>query len=76
MTLAHLIHRKEGYERQSKDYDFSRLSMEEHWASGARDVKRTLEHPAWRKRKVEHEGLNVFDLGGENHRKMRMEEIS
>ncbi len=38
VTLAHLIHRKEGFESNSKDYEFSRLSMTEHWAAGMADA--------------------------------------
>ena len=30
--------------RHSKDYEFSRLSMEEHWRAGYHDARRTLRH--------------------------------
>lgn len=63
VTLAHLIHRKEGFESNSKDYEFSRLSMTEHWAAGIRDVKRTLSHKSWKSREIGRDGLQVFDLG-------------
>ena len=63
VTLAHLIHRKEGFESPSKDYEFSRLSMTEHWAAGMADVKRTLSHKAWKSREIGRDGLQVFDLG-------------
>lgn len=63
MTLAHLIHRKEGFESNSKDYEFSRLSMREHWSAGMADTKKTLSHPAWRSRRIGKDGLQVFDLG-------------
>ena len=63
VTLVHLIHRKVEYEGQSKDYEFSRLSMTEHWASGSTDVDTTFSHDAWRHRQVAHDGLQVFDLG-------------
>ena len=36
VTLVHLIYRKEDYESESKDYEFSRRSMAEHWAAGLR----------------------------------------
>lgn len=65
VTLVHLIHRKEAYEGASKDYEFSRLSMEEHWAAGHRDVVRTFAHPKWQARTHDHDGLRVFDLTGE-----------
>nr|WP_298411804.1 patatin-like phospholipase family protein [uncultured Halomonas sp.] len=63
VTLVHLIHRKVEYEGQSRDYEFSRLSMREHWASGQVDVDKTLAHDAWKQRVVAHDGLQVFDLG-------------
>lgn len=62
VTLVHLIHRKEDFEGASKDYEFSRLSMNQHWAAGLADVKKTLAHKAWRNRTIEWDGLRVFDL--------------
>ena len=29
------------------DYEFSALSMRDHWASGLADIRRTLAHPDW-----------------------------
>lgn len=66
VTLVHLIHRKEGFEGTAKDYEFSRLSMTEHWAAGAADVQRTLSHRDWKSREIGRDGLQVFDLGAEN----------
>ncbi|MDN5785850.1 patatin-like phospholipase family protein [Pseudorhodobacter sp.] len=63
VTLVHLIHRREGFEGNSKDYEFSRLSMTEHWAAGFADVKRTFSHKAWKSREIGRDGLQVFDLG-------------
>ncbi|MCC0065025.1 MAG: patatin-like phospholipase family protein [Defluviimonas sp.] len=63
VTLVHLIHRKEGFEGNSKDYEFSRLSMTEHWAAGAKDVGRTLSHEDWKSREIGRDGLQVLDLG-------------
>lgn len=62
ITIVHLIHRNAAYEHQSKDYDFSRLSMEEHWQAGRNDVHRTLKHKAWQTRAKPAEGVAVFDL--------------
>ncbi len=63
-TLVHLIHRKEKFETLSKGYEFTRLTMSEHWAAGVRDVRKTLTHPSWKKRTDSIEGLQVFDLSG------------
>ncbi len=62
VTLVHLIHRKESFEGASKDYEFSRLSMEQHWAAGQGDVKKTFAHNAWRNRTIDWDGLRIFDL--------------
>ena len=61
VKLVHLIHRRQHFESQSKDYEFSRLSMREHWADGAKDVEKTLQHREWRNAKP-HPGIQVFDL--------------
>jgi NTE family protein len=44
-NIVHLIYRAKNYEGHSKDYDFSRASMEEHWRVGYHDAVRTLRHP-------------------------------
>lgn len=62
ITLVHLIHRKESYESQSKDYEFSRLSMNAHWKAGADDARHTLTHKSWKARKIGEDGLQIFDL--------------
>lgn len=63
ITLVELIHRKESFEGGAKDYEFSRLSMTQHWDEGREDVARTLGHKDWKGRKVGQDGLQVFDLG-------------
>lgn len=42
VTLVHLIHRHKGFETQSKDYEFSRTSMLEHWQSGRRGMAHSI----------------------------------
>jgi NTE family protein len=69
VDLVHLIYRSKHYETQSKDYEFSRLSMREHWAAGHADMSRTLAHQRWISRDRSHEGLRVFDLGGDDSNK-------
>lgn len=44
-TIVQLIYRSPPYEGQSKDYEFSRRTMEDHWAAGLRDAQTTLAHP-------------------------------
>jgi NTE family protein len=44
MGIVHLIYREKHYETQTKDYEFSRVSMDEHWLAGVHDTRRTLRH--------------------------------
>jgi len=36
--MVHLIYRAKNYEGNSKDYEFSRASMETHWRAGYHDI--------------------------------------
>ncbi|WP_319773994.1 patatin-like phospholipase family protein [Breoghania sp.] len=62
VTIVHLIHRLSPYTKQSKDYEFSRASIEEHWQAGQYDVARTLRHPDWVGRGRPKDGIAVYDL--------------
>ena len=44
-NIVQLVYRSATYEGQSKDYEFSRRTMEEHWDAGRRDALLTLSHP-------------------------------
>lgn len=61
-NIIHLIYRSQHYEGQSKDYEFSRLAMEEHWRAGYYDAVRTLRHPEVLERPPNFEGVLTFDL--------------
>jgi NTE family protein len=61
-NIVQLIYRAKSYEGESKDYEFSRLSMEEHWRSGYHDTLRTLRHPDVLQRPSNHEGVLTFDV--------------
>ena len=43
-NVVHLIYRAGNYEGHSKDFEFSRTSMDEHWRVGYDDAVRTLRH--------------------------------
>lgn len=43
VTLVHVIHRRKSWETQTKDYEFSSLSMHEHWQAGAADMGGALQ---------------------------------
>ena len=43
VTLVHVIHRRNACETQTKDYEFSHLSMTEHWQAGSADMLASLQ---------------------------------
>lgn len=64
VAIVHLIYRAKLYEGNSKDYEFSRLTMQEHWATGAEDVRRTLNTGDWLTRSMT-PGVVTYDLTGD-----------
>jgi NTE family protein len=44
-NIVQLVYRSPNYEGQSKDFEFSRVTMNEHWRSGYEDAALTLSHP-------------------------------
>ena len=62
VDVVHLIYRTNPKEGQAKDYEFSRQSMREHWASGHADALRTLSDPRWLSRDRSSHGVRAFDL--------------
>ena len=66
VDVVHLIYRSKHYETQSKDYEFSRVSVQEHWAAGQADMARTLQDPRWTQRPRRDHGVHVFDLASDN----------
>lgn len=65
VAVMHLINRARGYESNSKDYEFSRMTVEEHWAAGRDDALYSLEHPDWKGRALENDEIITFDLAGD-----------
>jgi NTE family protein len=61
-NIVHLIYRARKHESHSKDYDFSRSSMEAHWRAGYNDTIRTLRHPKVLEPPSSSEGVVSFDL--------------
>jgi NTE family protein len=66
VDVVHLIYRSKHYESQSKDYEFSRLSMHEHWSAGCSDMAHTLHDPRWINHERSDTGVHVFDLSANN----------
>ncbi|WP_240651413.1 MULTISPECIES: patatin-like phospholipase family protein [unclassified Variovorax] len=63
IDIFHLIYRDKPYELESKDYEFSRAAVEEHWEAGARDMRVTLAHPETLRADATVNGVTTFDLG-------------
>jgi NTE family protein len=62
VTVVHLIYRSKNYETNSKDYDFSRVAMVEHWEAGVRDVHLSMRHKDWLERPQSGETMMTYDL--------------
>lgn len=62
VSLVHLIYRHTAYEGAYRDFEFSALSMHEHWNAGYRDTERTLLHKDWLKIPPPDVGLTVHDV--------------
>jgi NTE family protein len=61
-NIVQLIYRSKHYEGHSKDYEFSRLSMQDHWTAGYHDAVRTLRHREIMERPETLTGVFTFDL--------------
>jgi NTE family protein len=61
-NVIHLIYHARNYEGASKDYEFSRRTMEEHWKTGYSDMVHTLRHPEVLQRPQSPDGVFTFDL--------------
>ncbi|NDH62665.1 MAG: patatin-like phospholipase family protein [Alphaproteobacteria bacterium] len=61
-NIIHLIYHARNYEGASKDYEFSRRTMEEHWKTGYDDMVRTLRYPEVLQRPQSEDGVFTFDL--------------
>ena len=64
-NVIQLIYRSKDHEGGSKDYEFSRRSMEDHWAAGYHDTVRTLRHPEVLARPSGGERVVAFDLAAD-----------
>jgi NTE family protein len=60
-NIVHLIYNAKSYEGIAKDYEFSRRTMEEHWAAGYEDVVRAISHPEVTQLPEKMEGVRTFD---------------
>ena len=61
-NVIHLIYHDKAFEAYHKDYEFSRLTMREHWESGLDDIRRTLSFPEWLDRPDGESGVITHDV--------------
>lgn len=60
-TVVHLIYQRRGYETSTMDFEFSRITMEDHWRAGYDDVKETLACGQWINRRIPEDGFKTID---------------
>ena len=61
-TILQLIYQKKSYEGNMRDFEFSADSMQEHWANGLEDTKRTLKRKDWLEMPPANVGIKTHDL--------------
>ena len=61
VSLVHLINRANRREFQSKDFDFWRVSIEQHWQDGMKDAAVAMQAESWRTLSDPETGLAVYD---------------
>jgi NTE family protein len=61
INIMQMIYQQKAYEGDAKDYEFSRLSMRDHWRSGYYDTRNTLHHKDWLNFNG-HGGIRTYDI--------------
>ena len=61
-NIVHLIYRTKPSEGDARDYEFSHLSMADHWRAGHRDMLATLQHKEIFERPAACDGVFTFDV--------------
>jgi len=62
VTVAHLINRRFSHSAQSKDYEFSRATVNDLWAAGLEDVRRSVANVDLMRAKDMGLGMRIVDL--------------
>jgi NTE family protein len=70
VDIVHLIYRDKPYELDTKDYEFSRAMVTEHWEAGKRDMASTIAHPEWLEAQTAN-GVTTYDLAEPGPGKVR-----
>lgn len=62
INIIHLVYRRKNYEGGNRDYEFSDLTMREHWQRGREDAAATLAHENWLALPPHAAGIVTHDL--------------
>jgi NTE family protein len=62
VNVVHLIYRKRGWEGGASDFEFSRTTMEHHWAEGVAAIAETMRHDSLLARNIVNGKTAAFDL--------------
>ncbi len=63
-TVVRLTNQRLPHVSQTKDYEFSRATVDDHWSAGLEDVRSAVAHADWLDPTVRAAGLRVHDLAG------------
>jgi NTE family protein len=62
VNIVHLIYRSNAWEGGSRDYEFSRRTMDEHWEAGSKAITETIRHGEVLARNIADGKTAAFDL--------------
>jgi NTE family protein len=62
ISIVHVINRRSSHSASSKDYEFSRATVNDLWNGGLDDVRQSIAHPEWRNATELVDGVRVYDL--------------
>jgi NTE family protein len=62
INIIQLIYQQKAYEGDAKDYEFSRLSMKEHWRAGYYDTRNSLAHKDWLDVQSSDSAITSYDI--------------
>jgi NTE family protein len=66
LTVVHLIYRRQPYEVNGRDYEFSRVTMLEHWQAGVDAVRQSLKERDAILTPPSRGGARIFDVQGDD----------
>jgi len=67
-TIIQLIYQQQAHEGNGKVYEFSRISMHEHWTIGHEDTVSSLSHNDWLVIPPDNGGIVTYDVHRDRHR--------